>query len=69
MILTIFGATGMVGQQLVKQALYMGHTVKAFGRNVFTSNFREDKNLELIQGALFDEKEVLTVLIKPGRLV
>jgi uncharacterized protein len=62
MTLTIFGATGMVGQQLVKQALYMGHTVKAFGRNVFTSNFREDKNLELIQGALFDEKAVLNAV-------
>ena len=29
MNLIIFGATGMVGKQLVKQALYMGHHVKA----------------------------------------
>lgn len=59
MTITIFGATGMVGKHLVKQALLMGHTVRAFGRNVFTSNFAEDKKLHLIQGALFDAQEVL----------
>ena len=35
MTITIFGATGMVGKQLVQQALFKGYTVKAFGRNVF----------------------------------
>lgn len=59
MILTIFGATGMLGKQLVKQALYKGHTVKAFGRNVFTAGLPEEENLELFQGALFDEQQVL----------
>lgn len=59
MILTIFGATGMVGKHLVQQALSMGHTVKAFGRNVFTSNFSDNEKLVLVQGALFDAKEVL----------
>jgi uncharacterized protein len=54
----IFGATGMVGKQLVKQALLKGHHVKAFGRNVFTELNMEEKNLELIKGALFDEGEV-----------
>jgi len=58
MIITIFGATGMVGKQLVKQAIHNGHTVKAFGRNVYTSGFEENKNLHLIQGALFDEGQV-----------
>lgn len=58
MNLIIFGATGMVGKQLVKQALYMGHHVKAFGRNVFTEGLPEDKALELVQGALFDGKAV-----------
>lgn len=62
MILTIFGATGMVGKQLVQQALHMGHSVKAFGRNVFTSNLPENKNLQIIQGALFDAKEVLNAV-------
>lgn len=58
MILTIFGATGQTGRQLVKQALLMGHTVKAFGRNVYAGNFAEHDHLELIQGALFDAKDV-----------
>jgi uncharacterized protein len=58
MNIIIFGATGMVGKQLVKQALFNGHHVKAFGRNVFTELNMEEKNLELIKGALFDEGEV-----------
>jgi uncharacterized protein len=58
MIVTIFGATGMVGKQLVQQALFKGFTVKAFGRNVFTELNMDEKNLELIKGALFDEGDV-----------
>lgn len=58
MIITVFGATGMVGKQLVQQALFKGHQVKAFGRNVFTTDFLEQDKIELIQGGLFDEKEV-----------
>ncbi len=58
MILTIFGATGMVGLELVKQALHNGHTVKAFGRNVFTTEFPRNDNLQLVHGALFDEEQV-----------
>ena len=65
MKLIIFGATGMVGKQLVQQALFNKHHVKAFGRNVYTTDYLptgsggETENLELIQGALFDEGEVL----------
>ena len=62
MIITIFGATGMVGKQLVKLALYKGYTVKAFGRNVYTTGFREDEHLQLLQGALFDEEQVLNAV-------
>ena len=62
MNLIIFGATGVVGKQLVKQALYMGHYVKAYGRNVFTENLPENDHLELIQGALFDEKQVFNAI-------
>lgn len=58
MQIVIFGPTGMVGKQLVKQALYKGHQVKAFGRNVFTANLPKDDLLELVQGALFDEDQV-----------
>ncbi|MEP6710912.1 MAG: NAD(P)H-binding protein [Ferruginibacter sp.] len=58
MIVTIFGGTGMVGQHLVKQALNKEYIVKAFGRNVFTAGFAENKNLHLTPGALFDAKQV-----------
>lgn len=58
MHIIIFGATGTVGKHLVKQALYMGHHVKAFGRNVFTADLPIDDKLELVQGALFDEDQV-----------
>ena len=58
MKLIIFGATGMVGKQLVKQALFNGHQVKAYGRNVFTEDLPKDDKLELVQGALFDEGQV-----------
>lgn len=62
MKIIIFGATGMVGKELVKQALYNNHTVKAFGRNVFTEGLPEDNKIELVQGALFDEGEVYHAL-------
>jgi putative NADH-flavin reductase len=62
MKIIIFGATGMVGMQLVKQALYNGHQVKAFGRNVFTADMPKDERLELVQGALFDEKQVFEAI-------
>jgi uncharacterized protein len=59
MTIAVFGATGQVGKQLVKQALFNGHQVKAFGRNVFTEFGNGEKNLELIKGGVFDEGEVL----------
>jgi putative NADH-flavin reductase len=37
MKLLIFGATGGVGYQLVKQALDRGHTVTAFARDLQSS--------------------------------
>ncbi len=62
MQVTVFGATGMVGKQLVKQALFKNYTVKAFGRNVFTADLPENEHLQLFQGALFDEKEVFNAV-------
>lgn len=59
MNLVVFGATGQVGKQIVKQALFNGHHVKAFGRNVFTEFSTEEKDLDLIKGGVFDEGEVL----------
>lgn len=62
MEIVIFGATGLVGKQLVKQALYKGHKVKAFARDVFTADLPENDMLEIVQGAVFDEKQVLNAI-------
>lgn len=62
MKIVVFGATGSVGKEVVKQALYNGNTVKAFGRNVFTEGLPENDKLELVQGALFDEGEVYNAI-------
>ncbi|MEX0636937.1 MAG: NAD(P)H-binding protein [Ferruginibacter sp.] len=59
MKITIFGATGMVGKELVQQALLNGDKVVAFGRNVFSAGFTEEDQLTLFQGVLFDAGEVL----------
>lgn len=58
MTIIVFGATGTVGKQLVQQALFNGHHVRAFGRNVYTTDYLQTENLQLVQGALFDEGEV-----------
>lgn len=57
MKLIVFGATGQVGVQVVKQALWRGHEVKAYGRNVHQLADTNPK-LQLIKGALFDEGDV-----------
>jgi uncharacterized protein len=60
MIVTIFGATGTVGQQLVKLCLAKGYTVKAFGRNIemyIDEDLRND-NLLAIKGYVFTESDV-----------
>ncbi len=62
MNLIVFGATGMVGKQLVQKALFKGHNVKAFGRNVYTTDYLQTENLQLVQGALFDATEVYTAI-------
>ena len=62
MKIIVFGATGMVGKQIVQQALYKDYEVKAFGRNVFTTDYKQTEKLELVQGALFDESDVLNAI-------
>ena len=62
MNLIVFGATGLVGKQLVQQALFKGYHVKAFGRNVYTTGYLQTDNLKLVQGALFDATEVYNAI-------
>ncbi len=64
MTITVFGATGQVGRRVVSQALAIGHTVKAFSRNIeglIDKDLANDK-FEAIQGHLFDEEEVLNAI-------
>lgn len=61
MTITIFGATGNVGEYLIRQGLAKGYTVKAFGRNIeklIDEDLQNDK-LEVIKGYVFDAKDVL----------
>lgn len=62
MNIIVFGATGTVGKQLVQQALFNNNSVKAFGRNVYTTDFLEPDKLQLVKGALFDESEVYNAI-------
>jgi uncharacterized protein len=63
MQITIFGASGMVGKHLVKQALWKGHSVIAFGRNA-NVDFADDKheNLTAIKGYLTDVDQIAKAL-------
>ena len=58
MTVTIFGATGIVGRQLVRQAILQGFSVKAFGRDILTAGIVENDRLQLIPGAVFDAGQV-----------
>ena len=65
MIITVFGATGMVGKQLVRHALANGHSVRAFGRNVadLIDKDLQNENLEAIKGSVFDSDDVYEAII------
>ncbi len=60
MKIVIFGATGLVGKQLIKLALFQGHSVIAYGRNVLELMADEERheNLELIKGGAFDKSDI-----------
>ncbi|MDJ0659498.1 MAG: SDR family oxidoreductase [Crocosphaera sp.] len=57
MKLVVFGATGKVGQQVVKQALEQGHDVTAFARNPLKLKIKHPK-LQLFQGDVMDSARV-----------
>jgi putative NADH-flavin reductase len=60
MLITVFGATGQVGKKIVQRALAESDAVRAFGRNVIDliDEDEQNKNLEAIQGYVFDEAQV-----------
>lgn len=49
----VFGATGTVGRELVRQALEMGHTVTAFARDPSKLEIKHP-SLEIIEGDVMD---------------
>lgn len=58
MIVTIFGATGQVGKQLVTHVMAKGWKVKAFGRNAEKLLDRENDQFSCIKGYVFSEEDV-----------
>lgn len=60
MTITVFGATGQVGKQIIAQGLAMGFFVKAFGRNIekLIDKDINNENFIAIKGYVFDESEV-----------
>lgn len=64
MTITIFGATGMVGKELIRHCQAQNYKVVAFGRNVesmIDEDLRDD-NFKAIKGSVFDEYDVLNAL-------
>jgi putative NADH-flavin reductase len=57
MKLVIFGATGTVGEQAVKQALEQGHTVTAFARNLTKLDIQHPQ-LRLTPGDVMNDAAV-----------
>lgn len=62
MRITIFGATGMTGKRCIDEALAHGHTVRAFGRNVFETLSTERERLELFKGGVLSKGDVQDAL-------
>lgn len=64
MVVTVFGATGMVGKRVVQQGLAMGYTIKAFGRNVqsLIDEDNRNQNLIAIKGFVFDKQDVANAI-------
>lgn len=57
MKLTIFGATGGTGQELVKQALADGHMVTAYVRNPDKVK-QQDERLAVVQGEMHESEKI-----------
>lgn len=69
MQIIIFGATGSLGSQVVKEALDKGYTVKAFTRNANKIKEIENAKLSIIQGDVFNYEEVLKAIKETDAVV
>ncbi len=61
MKITVFGATGDTGKQIVEQALTAGYEVVAYARNTSKLNVSHE-HLTVIQGELYDETLIETAV-------
>ncbi len=70
MIITVFGATGMVGKQVVHQALAKSYKVIAFGRDIkeWIDADLANENFTAIKGYVFDSSDVEKA-IKPANAI
>ncbi|MEO7313300.1 MAG: NAD(P)H-binding protein [Chitinophagaceae bacterium] len=64
MIVTIFGATGMVGKELIVHCQAKGYQIRAFGRNIekLIDEDLRDNNFEAIKGSVFDADDILNAI-------
>ncbi len=62
MKLIIFGATGLMGKELIRQALLDGHEVRAYGRNVYAQSLPDNEHLELTTGTMFDDGQLYSAM-------
>lgn len=62
MKLTVFGATGQIGQNVVKQALQTGYDVTAYSRRPNALNI-DYKNLHIVVGDLTDREKIKKAII------
>ena len=62
MQVTIFGASGMVGKQLITHALARGWRVVAFGRKIDEWIEKENKHFKAFKGYIFDASDVKNAL-------
>lgn len=71
MIITIFGATTLVGKQTIDLALAKEFTVKAFGRNIVSLIDRDlhSPQFEALKGHVFDEAEVRDAIIGSDAII
>lgn len=60
MIITVFGATGVIGKRIVQMALAQGNKVRTFVRNAepYLDEGLRNENFTVIKGYVFDANEV-----------
>lgn len=69
MNIVVFGATGTVGTEIVKQALTKGHQVTAFVRNPEKFLLPENTNLKIHKGDVLNLKDVKKALQNQGAVL